>query len=437
MPKGCATMKHSVRFLVRLVLPGILLFSLTSCGPTTEKKFTQAIQAADFSTAQLIIDENANNAEFAKYVDEQCNLLAVDAVQEYCLGNADYDTTKSFLKGISSFSNISESKQLAEDIKTSKSSYTKGKNKMEKDAYDEAYHLFSKVLKEDLENFESATSLLNECVEKYNEQLDNKLTAISNSNSPIDELLDFEYDSKIVSEASKTKYKNIKEPLVSKCLDTATALAENGNYKDAANQLAPYTSLDVRIKNSYNEYSQEADKQTIQKLKQKITVSYDDISREYKIVPRGHSTEYTNIGWSKHISPEIHATTSDSDFYLFLGFFATDWIFTEKITIDCDGRQFTYDVDYVDLITKVGSGAIAEVYPLMHSTSLSYDNRVNNLTALIDAASSAEAVRVRFYGSYGNGAKDFTISSNQLAEIKTLWELNTILSKNPKLVSKL
>ena len=125
-------------------------------------------------------------------------------------------------------------------------------------------------------------------------------------------------------------------------------------------------------------------------------------------------------------------------FFLVFSFINEDWIFTNEIIIDCDGQQFTLEVDFSKLETEILWGDIWE-------TTVFTDAAVNDLgisgneivdfEPIVSAMTTASKVTVRFRGD--GGKKDVNIPASHIEQLSGFWTTYQILLDNPSLVSVL
>jgi tetratricopeptide (TPR) repeat protein len=215
-------------------------------------------------------------------------------------------------------------------------------------------------------------------------------------------------------------------------LNQAENQASSGNYDAAiiiledANKQISLSEFTTAIK----DYSTKNDIAFLQSAKSQVGIKYDKIGKTYYIKPKGLPLDTINLGRSRNVEPLILSSDGVSLFSLAFGFQQDHWIFMDSIIVDCDGKQYDYNVSYSDRRSQViWGGGIAEWYILSNLPS------INDLTELVESMTTAKTVTIRFRGS--EGRKDVTIPSSHLNQIKTIWRVSKILDRNGSLISYL
>jgi ribosomal protein L40E len=228
---------------------------------------------------------------------------------------------------------------------------------------------------------------------------------------------------------------NYKTIVVSK----AESEAKAGNFDAAISTLESAHSniSSLTFTSEINGYKIQKKEAVLKKAKSGITVNYDSIAKQYLIAPKGLSTSTTAISTSRNLHPLIFASSNYAGFMMDVGFRNGDWIFFEKITFDCDGKQFSFTIDYFDRNTQViYGGGILERVSLTHTdSSYSSSTTQHNLSKLMEAMRSAKTIKIRFSGDRYH--LDKSVSSSQAKQTVDMWDLYLILKDSPSSISSL
>lgn len=175
-----------------------------------------------------------------------------------------------------------------------------------------------------------------------------------------------------------------------------------------------------------------ADEQYIKSVSSHFVLkSYDEFDGDIMIMPYSTNT-YTNYSSKYNISPCLWIEKGGvCILILSFGFTEDDWIFMDKITVDCDGTQIEYDVDYSNRSTHVNWGnGVTEICAKAHSAEVKTNN-AEDFSKLIEAMDGAKTIKIRFSGS--DGYYDYTLSQSEVDNVLIYWKVNNILERNPDL----
>ncbi len=167
--------------------------------------------------------------------------------------------------------------------------------------------------------------------------------------------------------------------------------------------------------------------------KNNVDVDYDEFEHTYFIQPNIISDFYDY--YVIHALPQIYYKDGYVNYGIGFSFIRSDWIFTEKIIVDCDGKQNRFEVKYLfnDLRDVLFNGDIFEACVILHTEDNRSTGSVQNLTTMIENIAAAESVKIRFDGSDGN--YDVELSDEEINAIVDTWELFEILNSDPDLIS--
>ncbi|WP_191434643.1 hypothetical protein [Flavonifractor sp. An112] len=436
-------------------------------------QFKHALKNDNIDLAVQIYQDNSTDTAFTNKASNNIMDYESRLVDRYLEGIITYDESTGYLETLSELQDVSETREQIERIKKSSISYERAEQAFANGKFEDAIPLYKQVIEEDKNNYTNAQEKIGTCitaisdaiVEETKDSLDKKdyakafevITSINQeyTNDEIQQL-----KKQIVGKANAEVLPIIQEKMeakdyagvcqylkswpeemlsedVSALRDSAVnlfteqayaeadAYAQTGDYSGAISSLQTFIEI-VPLEGAQQKidtYQKEIDKSELTKYKAKIDVSYDSIDKQYTIDLAGD----VFIGYNRNIFPVLISLNNDfSGMGLMVGFMDNNWIFMDNVLFDCDGEQFSYELDYFDVSRDVGWGYIIEVAPLIHSSK-------NNLAGLIAALQTAQTVTVRFSGS--EGRKDVTIPKAHCQEVQMMWEISQILTRNPDLIS--
>lgn len=232
-------------------------------------------------------------------------------------------------------------------------------------------------------------------------------------------------------EEVKTLIKDVKDTIVLGKIDEAEKAAAAKDYEKAYNILDAAYKLtnDARLPTKMNSYRISMDSQYLLSVSNYfVKKTYDDFYHYYRVLPT-QTTYYQDYSDKYNTRPGLLIYDDGSVFLrISLGFTEDDWIFMNKIIVDCDGQQFSFTVDYGDRDTNVSGGEVTEVWTVIHTTAYSYDSQYKDLTKMMTAMETAKSVKIRFSGS--DGHYDYSIPQSEVNNIVVYWKVYNILDKN-------
>lgn len=444
------------------------------------RRFDAALNSDDATTAQSLYATNASNKKFTNKAQAAVEEYIQKSTDAYCNDEIEYKVAKQRISDLSWCPDADEVQKDAletiNNVRTSRDKYTKAEWALSKEDYLSALTNFKEVVEDDKKDYASAQQKISETSEAWcqsainaantalaennavqayialnevnaeyrNDQLREMLT---DAKAKAQESVATQLQGKINSGAFKDAYfvvtsipkelindriTNLKAEISNGLLGQAKDKANAGDYKAAIALLTDNgNSIDGSFADVVSGYQKKQDEKTLQSLKGYFKVQYDSIDKEYKIVPYNRT-----IGNKRNLTQDISLRENSVSFYVFFGFKNNNWIFMDKITIDCDGNQFILQVDYSNSSRKVGYGEISEAAgfsdePLLGALT-DYNSMFVDLEPIINAMNDATKVTVRFSGK---GHKDVTIPRSQIEELNGFWIAYNILKSNPDLVS--
>lgn len=453
---------------------------------------SRELKSGNYPTAALIYEENSSDSSFKIRATEKMQRHIEELIADYQKGDTNFETVDSACKELGDIID-KESSATIRELQKSKDAYTQGVEAIAKKDYKKAIDDLGKVIESDTENFSKVEGLVAQAKTAYCEDIMAKVEASENTLSAYKELksVDDRYatedlmakrdeiktvlqaeiektakdffdkeqytelnqyiakiktvDAAVIPSSVNTILKNAETAYVDGKLALAEEKAGAGNYDEAISILEGAkkefgtTKFDTKIK----EYNHTKNAAKLKELKGKITYKYDDMDKDYVVVPAGLSTRYLNLSYNRFLDVRLIVDPTNSTipatFVLTVGFEQDDWIFMDKVTFDCDGKQFKWDVTYSDRETQVlGGGTISEWVSRLDSEPFSLlsgiDSRIDNMQPLIDAMRGASKVKVRFSG---DGYRDVTISNSHIQQVVDLWDIYQLLKEDPTLAKEL
>lgn len=225
----------------------------------------------------------------------------------------------------------------------------------------------------------------------------------------------------------KTLTKDVKDNYVSGKLAEAKTFADKENYSEAISVIedAAKNVYDAKLTSKKSEYQE----QYIKSVKDYfVKKEYDDFNHVYGIFPYPENY-YQDYGYEYTTRPDLLIYDIGKVYFrISMGFTKYDWIFMNKIIIDCDGQQFNFSVDYGDRDTNVFGGKVTEKWLVIHDTSFNYDSQYVDLTKMMTAIENAKSVKIRFSGT--DGHYDYEISRSEINKLAVYWKTYNILEHN-------
>lgn len=450
-------------------------------------KFKTALTEYDWETAAALYEENKDDVAFAEKAHASVSEFADREASSYYDGKSDAASVKETLVQLDAFSSdpaeIARMRQKITKVEASKEAYQSAQDLDAQGKYIEAIDTYRKVIEDDTENFTKAQGAIEKAKDAYSQDILQQVDALLSDG---DALSAYELIGDISEDYGNEKLLSEKTAILDSAIQQACSKAEESiasHDSRAAYQLICYFTDDVITQSpdltalydkiiiglaaEAEEKKAQGDftgaialltdsdgnavdksfssviyqcrkletKQVLAEAKKYFTIKYDDIDKKYNIVPKGLSTKYINIDYSRNIEPWVIAYSDHASFLLYLGFRQDDWIFMKTITVDCDGFQYRLDVNYWDRITDISGGTVAESAMFMHSTSeFKIDDRLVDLESMISSMVTADTVTIRFRG---DDYKDVTIPKEHLVQLGVFWKVYQILEKDPSLVKEL
>lgn len=442
-------------------------------------RFDHALKAGEYGVASAIYEQNSSDEKFVAKTIEKVSSLLSPSLKKYADGGMPYEEMDALLDNTSNYKGVENRLEIvsqAKQIRASKESYEQAEANVENSAYLTALDNYAKVIEEDTENYSSAqkaiastTELLcSDAIEQATSFMNQEdavnayeaLSAVGNyKNDAVAQMLTEvteKAQEQIIGQAQELteagdykgaylllgeqpdslkneKIKAIEANTLNDLLAQVDAEVANGNYDGAISLLTTKSGkglnsdCDAKIK----EIKRLENVSKLSALKSKINISYDKIGKDYSI---GYKN-VTTLSAKRNVIATI--TVDDSARYMLtLGFSNREWIFTDKVIIDCDGKQYIHNVDYSRRVTKVARGTIWEAVGIIDNPSAKwFDNMFDDLEPVIDSMRNANTVTIRFSGS--SGTKDVVVPIEHIKQAVTIWDIYKILSEDPSLISAL
>lgn len=303
----------------------------------------------------------------------------------------------------------------------------------------EGYRILSGINKEEYsDGFEKT---LSEYQKKAEEEVSSKVKTHTDNKryeAAINYIQGLPYSLTSYSDTVKKLKKETTGSYVTDRLAEAKKYADKGSYSQAIEILEESIKVvdDSKFESKKKEYQKAADEHYIKSARDYFVLKrYDDFNHFTRVYPYA-SNYYSDYSDLYNIKPQLVIDDYGSVYlWLNMGFSAYDWRFMSKITVDCDGKQYKYDVDYSDRDTDVRSNRystkITEVWCVGHYEGVSTDTQLKDLSAMLEEMEKANVVKVRFSGSGGN--YDVTLPQSEINKIVVYWKVYNILDRNPEL----
>lgn len=388
-----------------------------------------ALGEGEFKTVQTLYEENNSDSDFKECADSILSDFINNTYEKYLSQEESYDSTLDALQGIKFYGEDATSciKKVGE-IDKSRSTYLAAEEAFQSENYQESLKLYRRVIEEDIDNYSKAQEQIGNCIEKWRIQAKNNISKLLSEGKNAEAIREIKMLPKDILDNGLSEMKTM---AVTKLTAEAETYSEAGDYCQAVNIL---TNDDgIVIDTAFSKAVKDFRIKELQSLKPSVEVEYDSIDKEYSIQSCALKRKSTSIN---NLS-QINASVSSAPYMFFLAFILVDknLIFTDTVLVDCDGKQFAFPVDRLDLHTSMlSNGYIIEIASFGHSELFS-SGTARNLRPVVEAMHSAEKVTVRFKGS--RGYKDITVPSSHVQGVYALWRIYEILGKDVSLISYL
>lgn len=420
--------------VVGVLLVVVTLFSINN---NAYGKFKNAMKNGNTSEAIEIFNEieaDEDKEKIINYLNAEVGFI----YENYQNDKISFEEASSKLKEIESTNiikgEVTKNKAYVENLQRSRVAYNNTIKLFEDGKFKDAIMETSKVIKSD-KNYDAALEYKKKAKIELEKEIIGKAKELASKNDytgAIDliednksyvenkkELGDIANGYKI--DASMGIINDAKEKYEAGYIDEAIAMLKN-NVKYSSNN-----NIQDELKKA-NEIKTEHNKNLVLDIKNRITINYDEVKKQYLIAPKGYSTRYVNIGRNVNIEPRM--TFDSTPFYtVCIGYQQSDWIFFDKVIFSIGEARHQWDLDYFSRGSEViFGGDIAEWYLVGHSELLAgYDDRLKNLTPIMDSIINSDNAVIRFQG---NGYRDHTITSKEKQTLKDLWTLYKILEED-------
>lgn len=417
----------------------MVLISLFVFNNNSYAKFKRLLREGNTKATIMIFNEmeKEDKDKARNYLTNEANKIEKDFINN----KVNYDEASSLLQEIGDTGIISQevsnTKKLIDDLYKSRKAYINVVNYFEKGDFKNVITEAEKVIERD-EDYESAKEYKDKAIIKFKEEIIDEAKELAAKKDFIKAIDLLEDIKEMITDAKEieTLLSNYKVDASNSIIAEAKAKYESGEFDGALGLLRDnqkYSSnnnIQEEIK-IVNQLKTENDKSIVLDIKNRITINYDEVKKEYKIAPKGYSTRYVNIGRNVNIEPRM--TFDSSPMYIIcVGFQQNDWVFFKQVIFAIDDTRDTWDLDYFSRGSDViFGGGIAEWYLVAHSELLAgYHSQAKDMAKLMDSIIKSNNATIRFQG---DGYRDHTITNKEKQTIKDLWTLYNILEENPSL----
>lgn len=450
------------------------------------RHYMKEIKNNQFENAQSIYEKKIKGKTKEQEVKKKTLDELQEKVENYAKDEKQFDNYTAMLNFVQQNFNdedLSNVTKEVDEIKLSKDNYKSGNDKYSEKEYQSAINFFNKVIKTD-GNYENAQNKIEECKQQiktsilekiensFNDSTTAKLEAVKKEIQEDDSLKNDsdikakleETNQKFTSDAMekaknlvkkkeyvsayetledrvpkdnesdevKKEKQEIKKKIVSWASERVNIQVKKKDYDQALDILNRYLSYDdekklSKLKKKVEDSSKASNISKFQNLLNSVTIKYDSVEDNYKVVYKGYKPDYVNVDGS--INVEGRATISKKEktarFSMLVGFRQDDWIFTDTIQISAGDYRATYDVERSELYTQVlDGGDIAEWIYLDTIIRLSDEK----LDKVISKITTPQKTIIRFSGD-GHGQRNHTITESEKDNIKVMLQITNMLKK--------
>lgn len=467
----------SVLVVISIII-GVVIYTTTPI-----YRFRSALEDSQFETADELYQQSASDSAFVEKAGKIAEEMAEDAVKSYQAQEKTFKKTLDILEYSSGYSDSGKIDALTEKVRSieeSRKNFKRAVSADEQQDYPTAIEYYQMVIEDDEENYAAAkdgierisTLLCEQSISTAKQQLAEKnvlaafstLCSIEESwrTSALNEEMEtirpqaigqvtedaesfftqgdykaaYQFLMNLPEELSgESEIVKIKEQATTSLQQQAETLRSAGDYDSAIDLLSDEngTLLSKEFLDERNSIQIEKNISTLKAEKGNLTIDYDEIDKIYTI-SNNTSMSLVNSRVSS-VVPRMAITEDGSSFALQFFVFNDSWIFTDEITIDCDGTQFELETALDNRQREVYWGGIVEYYDYFDNNRGIFqgqnDTNFANLIAIAESIANSEKTIVRFSGD--EGRKDITISDAQKRAIAGMAEIYTILVDSPGL----
>lgn len=454
-----------VGVLVALGIIGGVIGGIVSYNQQPMVQFAKQMEAYGCEGAVQVYLENRHDEEFT--LEAMVVLLDCedDIVQKYVSKEITLADATAQLTVLDGALDCSESMDSCSALEASRLAFAEGQSAVDAKDYEAAFAAFEQVIEEDTENFnaipqiksdvcdavcqeameiadekmaeqdyEGAYEILKAVDSQYvTESLTEKIqelyieadtVLIKQLTNLIEGEAYFEayaylnsWSTAFISEQAKLLVDETKPLYSNKAFTEASDLAKNQDYEGAITLLDDYNSQwEISgAQEIIEDYQIMLDKAIILSVKSQVKVLFQTNPHTFTVYTVGS----TSISQEQSAYAFVGGFEDFYGFNLVLGCINDNWLLIDSLTIDCDGTQYTYDVDVAsnsrDILTSNTFVEIIKLPDVVQSEDY-YD-----LSNLINAMSSAQTVTVYFSGS--GGEQSLIVSPNHISEITVMWDI--------------
>lgn len=418
----------------------MVLIALFVFNNNSYAKFKRSLREGNTKATIMIFNEMKKEEDKDKvrnYLINETNNIEEDFINN----KINYDEASSLLQEIEDTGIISEEvsnkKKSIDELYKSRKAYINVVNYFEKDEFKKVITEAEKIIERD-KDYESAKEYKGKSIVKLEEEIIAGAKELASKKEFIKAIDLLEDIKEMITDTKEieTLSNNYKIDASNSIIAEAKVKYEAGEFDGALELLRDnqkYSSnnnIQEEIK-IVNQLKSENNKSIVLDIKNRITINYDEVNKEYKIAPKGYSTRYVNIGRNVNIEPRMHFNSSPT-YIICVGFQQNDWVFFKKVIFAIDDTRDTWDLDYFSRGSEViFGGDIAEWYLVAHSELLAgYHSQAKDMAKLMDSIIKSNNATIRFQG---DGYRDHIITNKEKQTIKDLWMLYGILEEDPSL----
>lgn len=250
---------------------------------STEQQILRALDAGNYDTAVVIIEEDSSASESETLADQLRERISsiktgfVDGTVEYASAKKELDAIKR-LRINSVSSELNAVQTYVDNLNESRTNFATAESFFSTGDYAEAILNYRLVIEDDV-NYTVATEKLTDAINKYRDEILVKATEYASSElytdaiALLNEALEIIPNDTKITEQIRIYEKNNVEKLKADALNTAADYAKNGDYLNAfkaLNGVMKSQAADAELVSAYNKYCDQYVAQIIDEVDEKV-----------------------------------------------------------------------------------------------------------------------------------------------------------------------
>ena len=396
-------------------------------GKFDEKNFAQAFEIFD----EHLDSQDADfQSRFTEYMTEK-----LEAFQK---GTLPYEELSPYLDAVRehpslTYTALTNLMETAEKLRLSREAYESLLLALEQKNYLAAAQLYDDILEKDAV-YRDAQRLYQEHSEAIQQALILKSKEIQEKEGV---LAAYEYinayEEKLGGDLLKERISSLKAARRQELIEEGNAFAAQHRYAKAIELLQKNMAYEgeeelVKKISEYQSQKETYEAERLQELKRSVSVSYDEVNRNYIAVPRGYDGGGVNLNRRVNIEPYLIFRVNSLTLCWRVGFQRDEWLFTDEIVFSGAGENTVWTLDIRTRQTKVDFGTVYEWGEFRHDTADSEISTTQDFSLPMEKLYAGGDVDLLFQGTE---QRKHALTQRERNNLTDFWELYNILNDHP------